>query len=64
MMILDLHQQLESYYVVDYVTKFYIGRLLRAQDWVLTFKFLYTSQCTGLTVFDWPRRDDVEIASV
>ena len=56
MMIAELHlhqlggippQELqpESYYAVDYINKFYIGRLLAIRDGVLHFKFLHSNQC-------------------
>ena len=71
MMLIDLHQhclspisahelQLESYYAVDYVSKFYIGRLIKVEGRVLTFKFLHPFQSEGVTLYDWPRRDDLD----
>ena len=74
MMIAELHlhqlggippQELqpESYYAVDYINKFYIGRLLAIRDGVLHFKFLHSNQCTGSMEFYWPRRDDMDTVS-
>ena len=74
MMIAELHlhqlggippQELqpESYYALDYINKFYIGRLLAIRDGVLHFKFLHSNQCTGSMEFYWPRRDDMDTVS-
>lgn len=71
-MIVELHEQKanpvpatgpepESYYVVDYVNKYYIGRLLAIESGLLRFKFLHSSQCKGSTTYYWPRRDDINM---
>jgi hypothetical protein len=52
--------QLELYYAVDYIDKFYIGRLISLENGMLKFKFLHSSQITGSIKFYWPRRDDID----
>lgn len=45
------------YYAVDYINKFYIGRVLDEANQLVKFKFLHRS---GAFVFDWPKTDDIE----
>lgn len=48
--------ELEEYYAVDYVNKYYIGRALSIANQFVKFKFLHR-------VFDryvWPGRDDID----
>ena len=50
---------IDEYYAVDYVTHFYIGRVLELKsDSFVTFKFLHSKM--GST-FDWATRDDIDI---
>ena len=48
--------EVEEYYAVDYLNKYYIRRALSISDHFVTFKFLHR-------VFDqyvWPGRDDID----
>lgn len=74
MVVLELHRkclspnppkglELETYYAVDYVTTFYIGRILDRSSSILKCKFLSKSQEGGIPVYYWPRRDDVDTLS-
>ena len=67
-MVVDLNKQklsphpatnveLEKYYAVDYLKKFYIGRALSIDGEYVSFKFLHSA---GAMTFNWPGRDDVE----
>lgn len=52
----------DSYYAVDYVNKYYLGRALSGSNDspFITFKFLHRIQSTAAKKFGWPRRDDVD----
>ena len=54
--------QVEAYYAVDFVTRFYIGRVLSHSDregfWVV--KFLHQSMIDGVASFKWPAKDDID----
>ena len=54
--------KLEQYYAVDYVNRFYIGRVVEIgetpQHWAV--KFLHQSAKEGKPVFTWPRKSDYE----
>ena len=47
---------IESYYAVDYVNRYYIGRAIRKSDVFVTFKYLHSIG----TKFYWPGKDDIE----
>ena len=68
LMLLDLHQrrlhslpsegiQLEQDYAVDYVSNYYIGRVVHQNSDLVTVKFLHR---TGTSHFNWPKTDDIE----
>ena len=45
-----------EYYAVDYVNKFYIGRVLEVDGEFMQFKFLHG---VGAYMYNWPIRDDI-----
>jgi hypothetical protein len=49
--------ELEHYYAVDYVSNYYIGRVLIQNQDLVTVKFLHR---VGACRFDWPKIDDVD----
>lgn len=74
MMLLELHKkciqcisptgiQLETYYAFDYVTTFYIGRVMEITASGITGKFLCKSQKDGIPIYNWPGRDDIDTVS-
>lgn len=53
--------QLEEYFAVDYVGKFYIGRVISdEQNGQWRMKFLHQTSVDGKPVFNWPRVDDID----
>ena len=68
-MILELHEKklnpipadptkVDEYYAVDYINKYYFGRVLEVKsNAFIKFKFLHG---IGPNKFDWPRRDDID----
>ena len=71
-MILELHRntvlpippnsmKVDEYYAVDYVTRYYFGRVLHIQGEFIRFKLLHSVQhgVNAPNRFDWPRRDDI-----
>ena len=72
-MILELHEQelssftppsiqANQYYAVEYQRSYYFGRALGSPDGdsFVSFKFLHSTVSSGETVFNWPRRDDID----
>ena len=53
----QMDMEVGSYYAVDYVSKFYYGRVISIRDEFITLKFL---RATSTSTFGWPRRDHVE----
>ena len=52
---------IEEYFAVDYVHKFYIGRVIAKEDngyWQM--KFLRHLFRDGAPVFNWPKTDDID----
>ena len=52
--------EVENYYAVDYIDRFYIGRILQGekpQFW--NMKFLHQHSDKGKTIFKWPERPDI-----
>lgn len=54
--------QVEKYYAVDYVNKFYVGRVLKETETPGKFqmKFLHQISKGGVPHFYWPKSDDYE----
>lgn len=53
--------EVEHYYAVDYVDRFYIGRVLAdAGNGFWKVKFLHQQSTDGILHFLWPERDDVD----
>ena len=50
----------EHYYAVDYLDRFYYGRVLAINENAITFKFLHSTQDKGTVSFNWPRHDDID----
>ena len=51
----------EHYYAVDYVDKFYIGRILSDEgNGIWKVKFLHQQSTDGILHFLWPERDDID----
>ena len=51
-----------SYYAVDYVNNYYVGRALSAPDTsnFAEFKFLHRIRKTNVKRFEWPNHDDID----
>ena len=49
--------QIGEYYAVDFVSNFYLGRVLDKNGDFGKFEFLHR---VGAFAFDWPRRDDID----
>ena len=59
----DIDIQVEYYNAVDYVDRFYIGRVTAADKegfWVM--KFLHQKAKDGVLDFNWPERADIDTA--
>ena len=53
----------EQYYAVDYIDRFYIGRVVRPQSNLRDFstvKFLHQTSKDGQLRFAWPKTDDID----
>ena len=51
----------EHYYAVDYVDRFYIGRVLSDEgNGFYQVKFLHQQVTDGVRHFRWPERDDLD----
>ena len=52
----------ETYYAVDFIDRYYIGRTLRRSDrdgfWDM--KFLHQTVDSGVTTFKWPATNDLD----
>ena len=66
-MVVELHRQkidgpllpgilVEQYYAVDYINRFYVGRVLAIQSLFCNVKFLHC----GSKGYSWPNHDDIE----
>ena len=54
--------QVEQYFAVDYIDRFYIGRTIGLRKpgfWRM--KFLHQTSLAGKTIFNWPRQDDFDV---
>ena len=66
--LLELHSQSSfcfekgSYYAVDYVNNYFIGRALSAPDTrnFAEFKFFHRIKTTNVKRFKWPNHDDID----
>lgn len=57
--ILPLSMRVDEYHAVDYVSHYYIGRVLHIQGEFIRFKYLHPVRHgeRAAKSFDWPRRD-------
>ena len=51
----------EKYYMVDYITKSFVGRALSVDGDIMMFKFFHPTLGSKLT---WPGQDDIEVKHI